>query len=57
MKGARSPEITAETGVTVDVRVLLAFDAAVDDGDDVASDDSEIEEMATRAAERRITKK
>ena len=31
VKGARSPEIAAETGVTVDVRVLLAFDAEVDD--------------------------
>ncbi len=31
VKGARNPEIAAETGVTVDVRVLLAFDAMVDD--------------------------
>ena len=31
MRGARSPEINAETGVTVNVRVVLAFDAVVDD--------------------------
>ncbi len=31
VKGARSPEIAKATGVTVDVRVLLAFDAVVGD--------------------------
>ena len=31
VEGARSPEITEATGVTVEVRVVLAFDAVVDD--------------------------
>ncbi|SVD20055.1 uncharacterized protein METZ01_LOCUS372909, partial [marine metagenome] len=31
VKGARSPQIAEATGVAVDVRVLLAFDALVDD--------------------------
>ena len=31
VRGAGSPTIVAETGVTVDVRVLLAFDAVADD--------------------------
>ena len=31
VRGARSPTIVAETGVTVDVRVLLALEAVVDD--------------------------